>query len=83
MKRFYYFPLRTDHFYGFNAFLTKKKLEGKFPDKLGQNICRIFLFLAQILFTTSETELDYYQQKGNIQVALRVAERLKTTLKVP
>ena len=27
---------------------------------LGQNICRLFHFLAQFLSTTSETELDYY-----------------------
>ena len=32
---------------------------------LGQNICRLFHFLAQFLFTTSETEPDYYHQKVN------------------
>ena len=41
---------------------------------LGQNICRLFLFLAQFVFTTSETELYYYHQKVNVGVA----ERLKT-----
>ena len=35
---------------------------------------RLFHFLARLLFTTSETELDYYDQKVNV----RVAERLKT-----
>ena len=30
---------------------------------LGQNIWRLFHFLAQFFFTTSKTELDYYHQK--------------------
>ena len=51
---------RTDHrMYGSN---------------LGQNIRRLFRFLAQFIIATSETELDYYHQKVNA----RVAERLKT-----
>ena len=45
---------------------------------LGQNICRLFHFLAQFFFTTSETELDYYHQKVSARVASRVAKRLKT-----
>ena len=45
---------------------------------LGQNICRLFHFSAQFFFTVSETELDYYHQKVSVQVASRVAERLKT-----
>ena len=45
---------------------------------LGQNICRLFHFLAQFFFTTSEMELNYYHQKVSAGVALRVAERLKT-----
>ena len=45
---------------------------------LGQNICRLFHFLAQFFFTTSETELDYYHQKVSARVTSRVAERLKT-----
>ena len=44
---------------------------------LGQNICRLFHFLAQFVFTTSETEVDYYHQKVNLRVASRVAERLR------
>ena len=40
---------------------------------LGQNICSFFHVLAQFLFTTSETEIDYYHQKVNV-----VAERLRT-----
>ena len=40
--------------------------------------CRLFHFLAQFVFTTSEKELDYYHQKVNVRVASRVAERLKT-----
>ena len=36
---------------------------------LGQNICGLFYVLAQFLFTTSETELNYYHQKVNARVA--------------
>ena len=45
---------------------------------LGQNIWRVFHFLVQVFFTTSETELDYYHQKVSVRVASRIAERLKT-----
>ena len=41
------------------------------------NICRLFHFLAQFVFSTIETELNYYHQKVNVKVASRVAERLK------
>ena len=51
-----------------------KQIKGKFSDNLGQNICWLFHFLAQFVFTTSETELDYYHHRVNV----RVAERLKT-----
>ena len=44
---------------------------------LGQNICRLFHFLARFLFTTSDTELDYYQNKTSVRVASGVPERLK------
>ena len=37
-----------------------------------------FHFLAEFVITTSETEVDYYQQKVNVRVASRVSERLKT-----
>ena len=37
---------------------------------LGQNICRLFHVLAQLLFPTGERELDYYYQEVNIRVAL-------------
>ena len=42
------------------------------------NILRVFGFLANFSFTTSETMRDYYLITWNISVALRVAERLKT-----
>ena len=45
---------------------------------LGQNIWRVFHFLVQVFFTTSETELDYYHQEVSVRVASRIAERLKT-----
>ena len=41
---------------------------------LGQNLFRLFQVLVQIPFTTSETELDYYQQKVNVRVASRIIE---------
>ena len=81
MKKFYFFLLKTDHFCGFNAFLNKKKLKGKFSNNLGRNICRRSHFFAQFLFTTSETELNYCHQKVNVRVASQVAERLKTQLR--
>ena len=45
---------------------------------LGQNIQKLFHFLPQFFFTTSETELDYYHQKVNVRVASRDIERPKT-----
>ena len=41
MKSFYFFLKETDHFLSFKAFLKKQNLKSKFPDNLGQNICRI------------------------------------------
>ena len=35
---------------------------------LGQNICRLFHFLARFLFTTSDTELDHYHKKKSVRV---------------
>ena len=45
---------------------------------LGQNVWILFHVLAQFLFPTSETELDYYQQKVIRRVASQAAERLNT-----
>ena len=46
-----------------------------------QNICRIYLVLTQFSFTTSETELVYYQQKVMYEVAewlrLKILQKLK------
>ena len=36
---------------------------------LGQNICGLFDFLVQLVFTTSEMKLDYLHQKVNVRVA--------------
>ena len=57
--------------------LRVKIITGYWKYNLGQKICRLFNFF-QFLFTTCETELDYYHQKVNILVASRVAKRLKT-----
>ena len=41
------------------------------------NICKLFHALA-CPFTTSETELDYFYQKGNVLDTSLVTEQLKT-----
>ena len=47
-----------------------------------QNICRHFLVLAQLSFTTSKLDLDYYHLKVNEHVASRIAEQLKNLRKL-
>ena len=69
MKIVYFYVLKTDPFCGCNAFGNKQKLKEKFSDNLEQNICRLFYFLTQFVFTTIETELNYYHQKLNVRVA--------------
>ena len=78
MNRFYFFLLKTDHFWNFNTFSKNWKLKGEFSYNLEQNIYRIFPILAQFLFTISEMELDYYRRNVNVQVASRVTEWLET-----
>ena len=64
-----------DLFYHYNiSYLKVSKLDYNFR----QNIWRHFRVLAQFLFPTSETEVDYYHQKVSVRVSWRVAERLKT-----
>ena len=41
-------------------------------------ICRLSHVLAEFLFATSETELDYYYQKMNVRVTTWLAEQHKT-----
>ena len=45
---------------------------------LGHKTCRLFHVLAQFLFTTSETELDYYHQKVSVRDVSQAAGRPKT-----
>ena len=45
---------------------------------LEKNTCKLFHVLAQFLFTTGETKLDYDHQKMNLRIASRVAKQLKT-----
>ena len=40
--------------------------------------CRVFHRSAQFLFTTSETKLEYCQQKKNVRVVSQVAKQLNT-----
>ena len=61
-----------------NMTISREYNGQQFMYNLGQNICRLFYFLAQFFFTTSETELDYYHQKVSARIVSRVAERLKT-----
>ena len=77
-NRFFFYLLETDHLWCFNPLLNKQKLKGKFLDNLGQNVQRLFHLLAQLVFTASETDVDYYHQKVNLRVASRVVERLET-----
>ena len=42
----------------------------------GQNICKLFHFLAEFALSASETELDY-QQRVNVRVPSRTAEQFQ------
>ena len=46
---------------------------------LGQNIFRFFYVLAQLFFTKSDMELDYYHEKLNVRVVSKVFELFKST----
>ena len=46
---------------------------------LGQNIFRLFHVLAQLFFTKSDMELDYYHEKLNVRVASKVVELFMST----
>ena len=59
-------------------FKTTDSHKNKNTYNLKQNIQRLFHFLAQFVFTTNETEVDYYHQKVNVRVASRIAEQVKT-----
>ena len=65
-------------FYSKISNMKKQKINIWTTFNLRQNICRLFHFLAQFVFTTSERELDYYHEKVHVGVASQVAERLKT-----
>ena len=77
IKKFYFCRKKTEHSWGFNAFSNKEKLKRKSQDNLRQNIRRLFNFLAKFLFTTCETELDYYHQEVSTRVASRVSNKLR------
>ena len=68
VKKFWFFLLKSYHFFRFHAFLKMWKLKGNFSDNLGQNICGLFQVLAHFLFNLSEIELHYYHKKLNVQV---------------
>ena len=66
------------HFQSFHAFPKTSKLKKKLSGNHGGSICRLFHVLVQFFFTTSKSELHYYHQRVNVQVASRVLERRKT-----
>ena len=66
-----------------NLKLKEARIRGVFrTQNLGLNIYRLFHFLAQFLFTSNETELDYYHQKENLRVVSLLAEPQKTLSKI-
>ena len=77
-----YFCLTFLHLYSYYITLFIKRgfkitelLKKFFFSVITETLLKI---IDEIIFTTSETELDYYHQKVNVWVASRVAERLKT-----
>ena len=55
-------------FWSSHVSLIRLEIEVKFSDNFGQNTRSFGLFiLAQFPFTTSAIDLDYYQQKVNIE----------------
>ena len=84
-KLWTYFSLSITDFWAVKCTLENiscLNLKNRPRYNLGQNICRYIHALAQIPFTTSEMELDYYHQKNNLRVALWLVERLRMVFKV-
>ena len=65
-------------FLGFQCIFKQVKTKRKIFRQSWTKHLYIFHFSAQFVFTTSETELDYYHQKVNVWVVSRVAKRLNT-----
>lgn len=61
---------KPDHFGG----SKKKTKKGEFPNNPGQ---WLFHVSTQFPFTTNETKLDYFHERGSTEVALWLTERLK------
>ena len=59
------------------AVIKTCKAKEKIEDKKFFNILRLFDILSDFPFTTSQTMGGYYLSTWYIQVALRVAQRLK------
>ena len=62
----------TDLYWSNQAKSKQQSCDNRERYNLEQSIYRLFHALAQFLFTTSDTELDYYHQKKNIQAAQRL-----------
>ena len=73
---FYFLLLKTDHFLNFNVFSKKQRREGKFTDKLGKSICKLFHVLNQFVFTKSETELHFITGKSRHELDHELANDL-------
>ena len=56
----------------------EKELKEKLSENFDGTIFQLFQAFAQFLFTTNQTELNYYHQKETVPVASRLVERLNT-----
>ena len=63
--------------FGFSCIVKYARSRRKLSHKIRQNISALSLVLAQVSFTTSETEVDYYKEKVNVRVVSRVEVRRK------
>ena len=61
---------------GLELVIAQLKIFELQPYKLALNICRFYHVLAWFLFSSAETELDYYHQKVKAWVALRLGEQI-------
>ena len=70
-------PTRPKQWVALRKLFSPHQIKASYVFAILQNICRLFHVLAQFLFYTSEMELDYYHQKVNVRVILRVSKQQK------
>ena len=71
------FLLNTDHVWKFDTFSMKYKRKEKLSHNLGQNICKIFHVLAQLLFTKSKLELDFTTKMWICELSHELSNNLR------